>query len=164
MVSRDQNGHITPAFSGPPGAERSITSPMLFHRPMVGGYQHGYRTASFSGSPWWGEINMATSPVPSWGPNGGGRSKWPHQVCRVGVPLVGNYPYGCITLAFLGSINLHHPNLLGVPMVGGYQNGYITPGFSGPHGGERSIWPQDLYLLGVPMVGNYPYGYITLAF
>ena len=33
-----------------------------------------YITPAFSGSPWWGEINMATLPLPSWGPHGGEKS------------------------------------------------------------------------------------------
>ena len=28
------------------------------------------------GSPWWGEVNMATSPLPSRGPHGGEKSTW----------------------------------------------------------------------------------------
>ena len=42
--------------------------------PMVGRNQYGYITPAFSGSPWWGEINMATSPLPSRGPHGGEKS------------------------------------------------------------------------------------------
>ena len=36
--------------------------------------QYGYITPAFLGSPWWGEINMATSPLPSRGPHGGEKS------------------------------------------------------------------------------------------
>ena len=41
-------------------------------------------TLAFSGSPWWGEINMA------------------HHPCLLGVPMLGRDQYGYITLAFLG--------------------------------------------------------------
>ena len=37
--------------------------------PILGRNQYGYITPTFSGSPWWGEINMATSPLPSRGPH-----------------------------------------------------------------------------------------------
>ena len=33
-----------------------------------------YITPAFSGSPWWGEINMATLPLLSWGLHGGEKS------------------------------------------------------------------------------------------
>ena len=33
-----------------------------------------YITPTFSGSPWWGEINMATLPLLSWCPHGGEKS------------------------------------------------------------------------------------------
>ena len=123
MVGRDQYGCITPAFSwspwwgeinmatqplpsrGPHGGERSIWlhNPCLLRVPMVGADQYGYITPAFLGSPWWGEINMATQPLPSWGPRGGERSIWLHNPCLLRVPMVGRDQYGYITLAFLGS-------------------------------------------------------------
>ena len=226
MVGREQYGYITPAFSGSPwwgesnmaasplpsqaphGGERAIWlhHPCLLGVPMVGREQYGYITPAFSGSPWWGESNMATSPLPSRGPHGKERAIWLHHPCLLGVPMVGREQYGYITPAFSGSpwwgesnmatsplpsrgphgkeraIWLHHPCLLGVPMVGREQYGYITPAFSGspwwgesnmatsplpsqgPHGGERAIWLHHPCLLGVPMVGREQYGYTTPAF
>ena len=106
------------------------------------------------GSPWQGEIKVATSPLPSRGPHGGEKLQWLYQP---------------------------HPCLLRVPMVGRNQNGYITSAFSGslwreeikvgtshlpPRGlhGEKSKWIHHPYLLGVPMAGRSQNGYITLAF
>ena len=60
-------------------------------------------TTAFSESPWWGEINMATSPLPSPGPHGGERSIWRHPPCLLGVPMVGRDQYGDITTTFSGS-------------------------------------------------------------
>ena len=83
-----------------------------------------YINRAFSGSPWWGEINMATSPLPSRDPHGGEKSIWLHHPRLLEVPMVGRNQYGHITRAFLGShdgetsIRLHHPWLLGVPMAG----------------------------------------------
>ena len=51
---------------------------------MVGRNQFGYIILAFWGSPW-GEINMATSPVPSREPHGGERSIWLHDPCLLGV-------------------------------------------------------------------------------
>ena len=42
--------------------------PCLLGVTMIWRDQYGY---AFSGSPWWGEINIATSPLPSRGPHGG---------------------------------------------------------------------------------------------
>ena len=44
--------------------------------PIVGLVQYGYITFAFLGSPYWREFNMATSPVPSQGPDGGESSIW----------------------------------------------------------------------------------------
>ena len=57
--------------------------------PMVGRNQYGYITPAFSGSPWRGEINMATSPLPSRGPHGGEKSIRLHHPCLLGLPIVG---------------------------------------------------------------------------
>ena len=46
----------------------------------------GYITPTLSGPPWWGEINMATSPLPSLGTHGGEKSIWLHHLCLLGVP------------------------------------------------------------------------------
>ena len=40
--------------------------------PKIG--WNGYITHAFSGSAWWGEVNMATAPLLSWGPHGGEKS------------------------------------------------------------------------------------------
>ena len=58
---------------------------------------------AFSGSPWWEEFNMATSPLPSRGPHGEESSIWLHNCCLLGVPMVGRVQYGYITAAFSGS-------------------------------------------------------------
>ena len=50
--------------------------PCLLGVPIVGRVQYGYITPAFSGSPKWGEINMATSPLPSRGPHSGESSIW----------------------------------------------------------------------------------------
>ena len=73
------------------GGERSIWlhHPCLLGVPMVGRDQYGYISRAFSGFPWWREINIATSPLPSQGPHGGERSKWLHHPCLLGVPVVG---------------------------------------------------------------------------
>ena len=63
---------------------------------MVGRNQYCYITAGFSGSPWWGEINMATSPLPSRGPQGGEKSIWLHHPCLHRVPVAGRNQYACI--------------------------------------------------------------------
>ena len=55
--------------------------PCLLGVPTVGRSQHGYIIATFSGSPWWGEINTTTQTLPS------------------GVPMVGRNQYGYITHA-----------------------------------------------------------------
>ena len=150
MVGRNQEGHITPAFSGSPwwvemdmlaspvpsrgphGEERSIWlhHPCLLRVPMSGRDQYSCITPFFAGSPWWGEINMATSRLPSQVPHGGERS-----------------------------IGLHHPFLLGVPMVGRKQGGYNTPTFS------RSPWQGGINMATSPlppMVGRDQYGCIPL--
>ena len=89
---------------GPHCGERSmwLHHPCLLGVPIVGRDQCGYITPTFSGSPLWGEINVATSPMPSRAPHSGERP-----------------------------IGLHHPCLLRVPIVGKDQYGYITPAFSG---------------------------------
>ena len=48
-------------------------------------------------------INMATSPMPSWGPHSGESSIWLHHPCLFAVPIVGRNQYGYITPAFSGS-------------------------------------------------------------
>ena len=50
-----------------------VASPLPSRVPMVVRDHYGYITGAFLGSPWWGEINTATSPLPSWGPHGGER-------------------------------------------------------------------------------------------
>ena len=47
---------------GPHGGKSSIWQhhPCLLGVPMVRRVQYGYITPAFSGSPWWGEFNMAT--------------------------------------------------------------------------------------------------------
>ena len=67
----------------PQGGEEStwLHNPCLLGVPTVGRKQHGYIIATFSGSPWWGEINMTTQTLPS------------------GVPMVGRNQYGYITHA-----------------------------------------------------------------
>ena len=74
--------------------------PCLLRVPMVEIDQYGYIAPTFSRYPWWGEINMATSPLPSQGPHGGERSIWLHRPCRLSVPMVGRDQYGYITPAF----------------------------------------------------------------
>ena len=189
MVGRDGYGCITPAFSGSPwwkeinmatsplpsqvphGGERSIGlhHPFLLGVPMVGRNQEGYNTPTFSRSPWWGGIDVATSPLPSRVPHGGEESIWPHTPAFSGSP-------------WWEEINMAaYSYLLGVPMVGRDQYGYITHVFSGspwwgeiimatsplpssgPHCGERSILLHHPCPLGVPMVGRDQYGYITEA-
>ena len=52
--------------------------------------QYSYITPAFSGSPWWGEINMATSPLPSWGPHCGEKLIWlhnPRKKCGLGLRI-----------------------------------------------------------------------------
>ena len=58
--------------------------PYLFGVPMVERNQYGHITPTFSGSPWWREVNMATSPLPS------------------RVPMVERSQYGYITPTFSG--------------------------------------------------------------
>ena len=88
---------------------------------MVGKDQYGYITPAFSSSPWWGKINMRTSPLPHrgspcWGkmnmatlvvkcqgPHSGERRTWLHQPLLLRVLVVMKDQYGCITPAFLGS-------------------------------------------------------------
>ena len=101
---------------------------------------------AFSGSPWWGEINMATSPLPSWGPHGGERSIWLHHLCLLGSAQWGEINMATSPLPSRGphsgeeSIWVHNPCLLGVPMVGRNQYGDITPAFSGsPWWGEINL-------------------------
>ena len=80
-----------PMVPGPHGGETSIRlhHPYLLRVPMVGRNQYGYMTPTFSGSPWWGDINMATSPLPSQGPHVGEKSIWLHHPCLLGVTMVG---------------------------------------------------------------------------
>ena len=40
------------------------------------------------------------------GPHGRGRSKWPHDPCLLGVPIMGKDQYGYVTLVFSGSPQL----------------------------------------------------------
>ena len=89
----------------PHSGEKSIWlhHPCLLGIPIVGRIQYGYITPAFSGSPWWGEINMATSPLPSRGPHSGEKSIWLHRPCLLGIPIVGRNQYGYITPAFSGS-------------------------------------------------------------
>ena len=91
MVGRNQKGYVTPAFSGSHGGEKSkgLHYPCLPKVPMVGRNQYGYTTLAFPGCPWWGEINMARSPLPSHGNDGGEKSIWLHNHCLLGVPMVG---------------------------------------------------------------------------
>ena len=60
--------------------------PCLLGVSVVGRNQYDYNTPAFSGSPWWGEINMATSPRPSWGPHGGEKSIWRNHPYLLGMP------------------------------------------------------------------------------
>ena len=110
VVGRNQYGYITPPFSGSPLWERSTWR----HHPCP------------LGSPWWGEINVVTSTLPSRG------------------PIVGRDQYGCITPAFSGphggakSIWLHQPSLLGVPLWGEINMATHPLPSWGPYGGEKS--------------------------
>ena len=166
----------------------------------------GCITFAFLGSPKRGGIKLATSPLPSWGPQNGEESNRIHHLCLLGGPEMGRTQIGYITFAFLGSPKwggiklatsalpsrgpqsgeesnrLHHPCLLGVPEMGHNQIGHITPAFSGgpkwggiklatpavrsrgPHNGEESDRIHHLCLLGVPEMGRNQIGYITLAF
>ena len=156
MLGRTQYGYITLPSQGPHGGEESIWlhQPCLLGVPMVGRNQYGCITPAFLGSPWWGGINMATSPLPSRGPHGGEKSIWLHNPHSRG-------PHGGEE-----SIWLHHPYLLGVPMLGRNQYGYITLASRGPHGGEESgeiNMAASSWLLGVPMVGRNESGCITPA-
>ena len=123
MVGRNQSSYSTPTLSGSPkrgeinmatappaswgprGGERStwLHHLCLLRVPEEGRNQYGYITPAFSGSPWWGEIYMATSLLPSRGPHGGEKSIWLHHPCLLGVPMVGRNEYGYITPAFSGS-------------------------------------------------------------
>ena len=55
-----------PSWS-PQGGEEStwLHNPCLLGGPSVGRNEHAYIIATFSGSAWWGEINMTTQPLPS---------------------------------------------------------------------------------------------------
>ena len=208
MVGRDGYGYITPACSGSPWWEEinTATSPMpswgrhdgkrsiwlhhpyLLKFPIVRRNQYGCITPAFSGSLWWGEIDMATSPMPSRGPHGGEESRSLHHPCLLGVQMVGRDGYGCITAAFLGSPWWEKINMATSPMPSQVPHGgersiccvtHAVSGFPwwgeinmatsplpsrGPHGGERSIWLHHPYILGFPMVGRSQYGYDTPPF
>ena len=88
--------------------------------------QYGYMIPAFLLCPWGGKINMATSPLPSWGPNSGERSIWRHHPCLPGVPIVGKDEYGYIIPDFLGSAWWGKINVATSPL----------PSW-GPHSGER---------------------------
>ena len=73
-----------------PSVGRMATSPMpSWGSPQGDKFTSGYITPAFSGFPWWGEIKMATSPLPSRVPNGGEKSKWLHHPYLLKVPMVG---------------------------------------------------------------------------
>ena len=114
---------------------------------MVGRDQYGCISPAFSGSPWWGEFNMATSPLPSRGPHGGERSIWLYH------PMVRRDQYGYISPACLRSPWWEELNMIASPMPS-----------QGAHGGEESRRLNHLCLLGVPMVGRDQHGRITPAF
>ena len=145
---------INPDFSQSPSWRqvKMATSPLL-GVPMVGKDQYRYMTPTSLGSPWFGWIIIATSPLPSRGRHGGDTPKWLHQPFLVGVPIVRRYQNGYITLALFGST------------LWGYieMDGLALPS-QGPHGGERSKWQHHPCLIGVPMVGRDPNDNITLAF
>ena len=121
-MGRNRIGYITFAFLGSPkwGGIKLPTSALLspgppnreesnrLHHlcllgvPKVGRNQIGYITPAFSGAPEWGGIKLATSALPSRGPQSGEESN-----------------------------RLHHPCLLGLPKVGRNQIAYISPAFSG---------------------------------
>ena len=95
----------------------------LLKVPMVGIHQYGYIPPAFSRSPWWGDINMATSTLPSRGPHGGQSSIWLHNPPHSRGPLGGetilwlHHPY-LLGSPWWGEINMAtNPCLLGVPMV-----------------------------------------------
>ena len=143
------SGCLTPAISW----AKWLHHPRLLGVHMVGRNRYGYITPTFSGSTWWAEINMATSPLSSWAPHGGEKSIWLHHPCFLGVPVVGRNQYGYITLVFLGSPWWGEINMATSPLPS-----------RGPHGGQKSIWLHHPCLLGVHMVGRNQYGYITPTF
>ena len=71
-----QHGYTTPTISGPHLWVEWQHHPCLLGVSIVGRVQYGYITLAFSGSPWWGGFNMATSPLPSQGPHVGESSIW----------------------------------------------------------------------------------------
>ena len=58
-------------------------------RSQSGEEAGGCTTAAFPGSPRWGGIQVAASPLPSWGPQHGEESKWIHNRGLLGVPKEG---------------------------------------------------------------------------
>ena len=63
---------LNPCRLGPHVGGMAISC--LLRVPMVGRDRYGYITPACSGSLWWGEINMATSSLPSRGPHCGDKS------------------------------------------------------------------------------------------
>ena len=127
--------------------------PCLLGVRMVGKDQYAYITPAFSGSPWLGNIKMATSPMPFKDAHSGERSKWLHHPCLLRVPIVGKDQYVYISRASSGSAWWGNINMVASPVPS-----------RGPHAGERSIWLHQPWLLRVPMVGKDQNGYMTPAF
>ena len=67
---------------------KRLHHPCLLGVPKVGRDQNVYITAAFPGPLWWGEIQMATSPLPSWGLHGVETSIWLHHRCFLLAPMV----------------------------------------------------------------------------
>ena len=172
-MGRTQIGYITFAFLGSPkwGGIKLPASPLpswgpqngeesnCLHQPCllrglkVGRNQIGYITLAFLGSPKWGRIKLATSPLPSRGPQNGEESNWLHQPCVLGGPIMGRNQIGYITFAFLGS-----------PKRGGIKLATSPLPSWGPQNGEESNCLHHPCLLGGPEMGRTHIGYITFAF
>ena len=187
---RNQIGYITFAFLGSPkwGGIKLPTSPLssrgpqngeesncLHHPCLLGGpetgrKQIGYITFAFLGSPKWGGIKLATSPLPSRGPQSGEESNRLHHPCLLGVPKMGRNQIGYITPAFSGA-----PKWGGIklatsavrsrgPRNGEESNRYITFAFSGaPKWGGIKLPTSALPFRGAPKWGEIKLA-TTLAF
>ena len=170
---RNQIGYITFAFLGSPkwGGIKLPTSPLssrgpqngeesncLHHPCLLGGpetgrKQIGYITFAFLGSPKWGGIKLATSPLPSRGPQNGEESNRLHQPCVLRGPEMGRNQKGYITFAFLGT-----------PKWGGIQLATSAVPSRGPQSGEESNCRHQLCVLRGPEMGRNQIGYIIFAF
>ena len=165
-MGRNQHGYITPTFWGPPswgeintstqtlpswgshdGEEATwVYNPYLLGVPMVGRDQYDHTTLAFSGSPYWGEINMARKPIQN--VDNGGPKPPLKNARRAKVPLFWEATKEATRPVPSKAHNtaveanwLRGPYPLNVPTLGRSQSGYITGAFSGSIHGARIKLP-----------------------